>query len=270
MTDARFTRTELLLGPSAMERLTSSHVAVFGVGGVGGYVVEALARSAVGALDIVDADDVDVTNINRQIIATTATVGRPKVEVMAERIHDINPACKVVAHRCFFLPENADTFDFGAYDYVVDAVDTVSAKLAIIERAHDAGVPVISSMGAGRKLDPAAFEVADVFETSIDPLAKVMRRELRKRGIDALKVVYSKEPAKTMAPVGDETDADGDAGEAADAPANGRRGRPARRPTTPSCAFVPPVVGLIIASEVVKDLVGGAGADSAGLSDNLR
>ena len=220
-----FSRTELLLGTAAVEHLSHCHVAVFGVGGVGGYVVEALARSGVGALDIVDKDTVSVSNINRQIIATTDTVGQPKVQVMAQRIASINPTCKVLAHECFFLQETSGQFDFSQFDYVVDAVDTVTAKLQIVQQAKEAGVPVISSMGAGDKLDPTAFRVADIFDTKVDKLAKVMRRELRKREISALKVVYSEEEPRGTFPG--------------------------------SIAFVPSVAGLVLAGEVVKDLVKG-------------
>ena len=234
--DEKFIRTERLLGNAAMERLKRARVAVFGVGGVGGYVVEALARSGIGAMDLCDKDEVDVTNLNRQIIALTDTVGRPKVEVAAERIHKINPDCWVRLHQVFYLPETADQFDFSQYDYVVDAVDTVTAKLSLIQRAKEAGVPVISSMGAGNKLDPTAFRVADIYETSVCPLAKVMRRECRKRGIEKLKVVYSKEEALV--------------------PEKGVAEDPSRRSTPGSVAFVPSVAGLIIAGEVVKDLVG--------------
>ncbi|MBR2835396.1 MAG: tRNA threonylcarbamoyladenosine dehydratase [Coriobacteriales bacterium] len=234
-TDPRFSRTEMLLGEDALKKLANSRVIVFGIGGVGGYVVEALARSGVGALDVVDKDTVDITNINRQIIATTATVGIPKVDVAKERILSINPACCVTAHKCFFLPETASEFDFSAYDYCVDAVDTVTAKLAVIEHAQKARTPVISALGAGNKLDPIALRVADIYETSIDPLARIMRKECKKRGIPALKVVYSLEP-----PLVPQSDA---------APAPGKR-------TTPgSVPYVPSVMGLIIASEVVKDLL---------------
>ena len=226
--EGRFSRTELLIGKEGIEKLQRSRVAVFGVGGVGGFAVEALARSGVGALDLIDKDDVSMSNLNRQIIALTSTVGRPKVEVAAERISDINPDCKVTVHKTFYLPDTKDEFDFSDYDYVVDAIDTVTGKLLIIEEAKAANVPVISSMGAGNKLDPAAFEVADIYKTSVCPLAKVMRRELKKRGVDHLKVVYSKEEPKKPA---------------ADFPA--------------SIAFVPSVAGLIIAGEVVKDLVFG-------------
>lgn len=228
--DGRFSRTENLFGKEAMEKLAAARVAVFGIGGVGGYVVEALARSGVGAIDLVDSDRVCLSNINRQIIATQKTVGRYKVDVAAERVAEINPDCKVSVHKTFYLPETQDKFDFTDYDYIVDAIDTVTGKLAIIENAKKSGTPVISSMGAGNKTDPTAFKVADIFETSVCPLAKVMRRELKKRGIERLKVVYSTEEPKK--------------------PTGGERGAPA------SCAFVPSVVGLIIAGEVIKDLAG--------------
>ena len=241
--DDRFIRTRWLLGDEAMQRLGGSRVAVFGVGGVGGYVVEALARSGVGAIDLCDKDDVDVTNLNRQIVALQSTIGRPKVEVAAERILEINPDCRVIRHQVFFLPETKNQFDFTQYDYVVDAVDTVTAKLALIQQAKEAGVPIISSMGAGNKLDPTAFRVADIYDTTVCPLAKVMRRECRKRGIEHLKVVYSTEealvPDRGVALESGKTD-----------------GRPAgREKQSPgSVAFVPSVAGLIIAGEVVKDL----------------
>ena len=234
----QFTRTELLLGADAMEKLRGSRVVIFGVGGVGGYVTEALARSGVGAFELVDRDVVSVTNLNRQIIATWKTIGRDKTEVMAERIADINPEAQVTLRKCFFLPETADLFDFSRYDYVVDAVDTVTAKIEIILRAQQAGVPVISSMGAGNKLDPSKFEVADIYKTSVDPLARVMRRELKKRGVRKLKVVYSKE--EPMKPLG-RIEADPEAG---------------RKDVPGSSAFTPSAAGLLIASEVVKDLIG--------------
>ena len=231
----RFQRTEMLLGPEAMNRLGSARVAVFGVGGVGGYVVEALARSGIGALDLIDKDVVDETNINRQIIALTSTIGKPKVEVAAERVKDISPNCSVVTHQTFFLPETKEQFDFTQYDYVVDAIDTVSGKLLLIECAKEAGVPVISAMGAGNKLDPAGFRVCDLYETNFDGLARVMRKECRKRGIDALKVVWSDEAPLT--PEG-ETEHD-----------------PGRRSTPGSIAFVPSAAGLILAGEVIRDLI---------------
>ena len=236
----QFSRTELLLGSEAMQKLKNSRVAVFGVGGVGGYSVEALARSGVGAIDLIDNDTVSLTNINRQIIATLDTVGRYKVDVAEERIKSINPDCKVVKHKCFFLPETADEFDFNDYDYVVDAIDTVKGKLEIIVRAKQAETMVISSMGAGNKLDPAAFEVADISKTSVCPLAKTMRVQLRKIGINHLKVVYSKE-----APVVPRYNEDSALEQA----------ESVRRALPGSTAFVPSVVGLIIAGEVVKDLI---------------
>ena len=231
----RFSRTELLLGPRAMQRLKNARVAVFGIVGVGGFTVEALARSGVGALDLIDHDTVSLTNLNRQIIATEETIGRYKADVAAERVHSINPDCVVRTYRTFYLPDTADQFDFHQYDYVVDAVDTVTGKLLLIEQAKACGTPVISSMGAGNKLDPTAFRVADLYETDICPLAKVMRKECRKRGIDHLKVVYSREkPIAPQGPVQEET---------------------TRRSLPGSIAFVPSVVGLIIGGEVIKDLI---------------
>lgn len=231
----QFERLELLLGGQAIERLKSSTVVVFGIGGVGGYVVEALARSGVGSFVLVDNDEVSITNLNRQIIALHSTIGKNKVDVMAERIHDINPAASVTVKKCFFLPETADEFDFGSYDYVADCVDTVAAKVEIISRAREANVPVISSMGAGGKLHPEMFEVADISKTSVCPLAKAVRRELRNRGINNVKVVYSKEePIKNL--VGGQAD-----------PETGRH-------VPGSSAFTPSVAGLIMASEIVKDL----------------
>ena len=232
MEETQFIRTESLLGTEAMNTLGNARVAVFGVGGVGGYVIEALARSGVGALDIVDNDTVAISNINRQIIATHSSIGKYKVDVMKDRILDINPDCHVKTYRCFYLPETADQFDFSVYDYVVDAVDTVTAKLQIVMEAKGAGVPVISSMGAGNKLNPAEFCVADIYKTSMDPLAKVMRKELKKRGVDSLKVVYSQEKARKPL---------------VELKSN-------KRSTPGSIAFTPSVVGLIIASEVIKDI----------------
>jgi tRNA A37 threonylcarbamoyladenosine dehydratase len=219
-----------------MEHFSSCRVAVFGIGGVGGYVVEALARSGIGALDLIDNDKVSLTNINRQILATDKTVGKYKVDVARERVKDISPDCTVRTYRTFYLPKTQDQFDFSEYDYVVDAIDTVTGKLTIIENAKKAGVPVISSMGAGNKINPAAFEVADIYETSICPLAKVMRRELKKRGIDSLKVVYSKEPPMQCVCSSEEEE------------------YTERRSIPGSTAFVPPVAGLIIAGEVINDL----------------
>ena len=232
----QFSRTELLIGAEAMEKLHRSRVAVFGVGGVGGYVVEALARSGVGTLDLIDNDVVSLTNLNRQIIATHATLGMRKVDAAAERVRDICPEIQVNRHACFFLPENADTFDFTQYDYVVDAVDTVSAKIEIVLRAQAANVPVISSMGAGNKLDPSRFRVADISATKVCPLARAMRNLLRRKGVKHLKVVYSEEEA--LKPLG----------EAEDAP-QGKRATPG------STAFVPAAAGLILAGEVVRDLI---------------
>lgn len=229
-----FSRTELLLGAEAMERLKKARVAVFGVGGVGSYVVEALARSGVGSLDLIDRDTVSLTNINRQIIALRSTVGKYKVDVAKERVLDINPEAIVNAYRVFYLPETAGQFDFTEYDYVVDAIDTVTGKLMLAEQADRAGTPLISSMGAGNKLNAAAFEVADIYETSVCPLAKVMRRELKKRGIQKLKVVYSRE-----VPI---------------SPAAGDSGGPSGRQVPGSVAFVPSAAGLIIAGEVIRDL----------------
>ncbi len=235
--DNQFTRTRILLGDEAMQILKNSRVAVFGVGGVGGYVTEALARSGVGAFDLIDRDQVSITNLNRQIIATMKTIGMDKTQAMADRIRDINPEAEVTQHKCFYLPETADMFDFTLYDYVVDAVDTVTAKIEIILQAQRAGVPVISSMGAGNKLDPSKFEVADIYKTSVDPLARVMRRELKKRGVKKLKVVYSKE--EPLKPLG-RIEADPEAG---------------RKDVPGSSAFTPSAAGLLIASEVVRDLI---------------
>lgn len=237
-----FSRTGLLLGSEALEKLAQSRVAVFGIGGVGGYVVEALVRSGIGAVDLIDNDTVCLSNLNRQIIATRKTVGQYKTDVMKERIMDINPECKVEIHRCFYLPETKDEFDFLQYSYVVDAVDTVTAKIQLVVQAEEAGVPIISSMGAGNKLNPADFEITDIYKTSVCPLAKVMRRELKKRNVKHLKVVYSKE--EPITPTGNaETEQTG-----ADVASK-------RRSTPGSVAFVPSVVGLLIASEVVKDLI---------------
>ena len=235
----QFSRTEILLGKCGIDRLKKSRVAVFGIGGVGGYVAEALARSGAGALDLIDNDEVSLTNINRQIIALHSTVGRPKVDVMKERILDINPECNVRIFQCFYLPETKNLFDFTEYDYVVDAVDTVTAKIQLIVQAKEAGVPIISSMGAGNKLNPASFEVADISQTSVCPLARVMRQECKKRGIKDVKVVYSKEK-----PV--ESKLSEEEKKSAEQKGNGL--------APGSCAFVPSVAGLIIASEVVKDL----------------
>ena len=239
----QFERTRLLFGREAMEKLAASRVAVFGIGGVGGYVVEALARCGVGAIVLIDNDKVALSNLNRQIIATMDSVGREKTQVMKERIHSINPDCKVEVHNCFYLPETRDSFDFSAYDYVVDAVDTVTAKIDLVLSAQEAGTPIISSMGTGNKLNPAMFEVADIYKTSVDPLARVMRRELKKRGVKKLKVVYSREePVKT--------------GEMERLEEIREAEAPKRRSVPASNAFVPPSAGLLIASEVVRDLTG--------------
>ncbi len=232
----QFQRTRMLLGNEAADKLKKSHVIIFGVGGVGGYTAEAIARSGVGRISLVDRDTVSITNINRQIIALHSTVGRYKAEVMRDRILDINPEVKVTVHNCFFLPENADDFDFTEYDYVVDAVDTVTAKLEIIMRAKSSGVPVISSMGAGNKLDPTKFELADIYKTSVCPLARVMRSELKRRGVKNLKVVYSTEQTKKPENI------------------NGPDEHGKIAPG--SLAFVPSVAGLIIASAVIRDLSG--------------
>lgn len=229
----QLSRTALLIGVDGVEKLKKARVAVFGIGGVGGFVVEALARSGVGNLDLIDNDKVSLSNINRQIIALHSTVGKQKTQVMAERIKDINPEIRVKTHELFYLPETADEIDFSAYDYIVDAIDTVSGKIAIVENANKKNIPVISSMGTGNKLDPTAFEVADIQKTSVCPLARVMRRELKKRGIERLKVVYSKEEPCAPKEVDEET------GKAIPA----------------SISFVPSVAGLIIASEVIKDLI---------------
>lgn len=250
-------RTGMLIGEEGIHKLQNAKVAVFGIGGVGGYVVEALARSGVGVLELIDNDTVALSNINRQIIATHGTVGQYKVDAMKERILSINPKAVVHSRACFFLPENADTFDFTQYDYVVDAVDTVTAKLEIIMRAKAVGVPVISCMGAGNKLDPTKFEVTDIYKTTMCPLAKVMRRELKKRGVDKLKVVYSTEQALQPMMVEVESQStETEAGALRDAVKNAEAVTGARRSTPGSIAFVPAVAGLIAAGEVIKDLIG--------------
>ena len=253
-----FERTEMLLGTRAMDHLADCRVAVFGVGGVGGYVVEALARTGVGALDLIDHDRVSESNLNRQIIATRETIGMFKVRAAAERVASIAPACTVRGHQTMFLPDTQDQFAFGSYDYVVDAIDTVTGKLALITCAQAAGVPVISSMGAGNKLDAASFRVADIYETRICPLARVMRRECKKRGIQSLKVVYSEE--KPIRPRGAAADARAEAAPGDDASAHMERGR---RDIPGSVAFVPAAAGLIIAGEVVRDLTEGVRNPSA-------
>ena len=234
----QFQRTELLLGAEKMEHLARSRVAVFGIGGVGGYTVEALARSGVGTLDLIDNDTVSLTNLNRQIIALHSTIGQYKVDAAAARIHDICPDTVVHAHRCFYLPETAGEFDFTQYDCVVDAIDTVTGKLELVMRAKEAGVPIVCSMGAGNKLDPSAFRAADIYETKVCPLARVMRTECRKRGIRQLRVVYSEEPPITPAPSTESV--------------------PGKRSVPGSAAFVPSVAGLILAGEVVKILCSSA------------
>ena len=244
----QYSRTQLLLGKEAMETLHHSRVAVFGIGGVGGYTVEALARSGVGALDLIDDDKVCLTNLNRQIVATRKTVGQYKVDVAEQRIHEIDPNIKVTTYKTFFTPETQDQFDFTQYDYVVDAIDTVTGKIALVVKAKEAGTPIICAMGAGNKMDPTRFEVTDIYKTSVCPLAKVMRTECRKRRIKHLKVVYSKEPA--MTPMADGA-AQGDT-----CPADAQRKGAPRRTVPGSNAFVPSVAGLIIGGEVIKDLVG--------------
>ena len=247
----QFSRTELLLGKEGMERLKKVRVAVFGIGGVGGFTVEALARSGVGSFDLIDDDMVCLTNINRQLIATVKTVGKYKVDIMKERILEINPRAQVEVHPCFYLPDTADRFDFSKYDYVVDAIDTVSAKIDLVLRAQEKQVPIISCMGAGNKLDPTRFEVTDIYKTSVCPLAKVMRRELKKKGVQKLKVVYSKEPART--PLEDmalscKTNCI--------CPPGSEKRCTIKRQIPGSISFVPSVAGLIIAGEVIKDITG--------------
>ena len=230
----QFSRTELLIGEAGVAKLQRSRVAVFGIGGVGGYVVEALARAGVGALDLIDSDTVSLSNINRQIIALHSTVGESKVKVAAARAKDINPDIKITEHNCFYLPETKEQFDFTQYDYVADAVDTVAAKIALVEQANAAVVPIISAMGAGNKLNAGAFKVADISKTAVCPLAKVMRRELRQRGINHLKVVYSEEPPLTPASCNEPS---------------------GKRQTPGSISYVPPLVGLLMAGEIIKDLL---------------
>ena len=231
MKENQFERTALLLGKASVEKLAEKRVAVFGVGGVGGFVCEGLVRAGIGAIDIVDKDIVAISNINRQLIALHSTVGKNKVDVLEERLKDINKNLIIKKYKCFFLPETSETFDFREYDYVVDAIDTVTGKIELILKANEAGVPIISAMGAGNKLDPTAFQVSDIYKTSVCPLARVMRRELKKRGVEKLKVVYSKEePIKPQFEEGEEV-------------------------VPGSVSFVPPALGLIIASEIVKDLI---------------
>lgn len=246
----QFSRTELLLGRESMEKLAASRIAVFGIGGVGGYTVEALVRSGIGEIDLIDDDKVCLTNINRQIFATRSTVGKYKVDVAAQRIAEINPDTKVNTFKTFYSPQTSSEFDFKNYDYIVDAIDTVTGKIELVVNAYGAGTPIISSMGAGNKLDASAFEVADIYKTSVCPLARVMRYELKKRGIPKLKVVYSKE--KPLTPIDD-------AGTSCKSncicPPGTARKCTARRQVPGSTAFVPSVAGLIIAGEVVKDLI---------------
>lgn len=246
----QFSRTELLLGKEAMEKLNNSKVAIFGIGGVGGYTAEALVRSGVGTLDLIDDDKVCLTNINRQIFATRKTVGKYKVDVAEERLHDINPDAIINTHKTFYMPDTAEQFDFSQYDYIVDAIDTVAGKITLVVNADKAGTPIISSMGAGNKLDASAFEVADIYSTSVCPLARVMRTELRKRKIKSLKVVYSKE--KPITPVDDMAIS---CKQHCICPPGTARKCTQRRQVPGSTAFVPSVVGLIIAGEVVKDLI---------------
>ena len=250
----QFSRTQLLLGQEGMEKLFQARVAVFGIGGVGGYTVEALARSGVGTLDLIDDDRICLTNLNRQIFATRKTVGQYKVDIAQQRILEINPKAVVHTYKTFYAPQTAELFDFTQYDYVVDAIDTVTGKLELVEQAEKAGVPIISSMGAGNKMDPTAFEVADIYETSVCPLARVMRKELKKRGIKKLKVVYSKEPP--MTPIDDMAIS---CRTNCVCPPGTARKCTQRRQVPGSNAFVPSVVGLIIAGEVVKDLTGAGG-----------
>ena len=246
----QFSRTELLFGKEAMDKLAGSKVAVFGIGGVGGYVCEALVRSGVGAFDLIDDDKVFLTNLNRQIIATRSTVGKYKTDVMRDRMLDINPNVEVEVHKCFFLPENADDFPWDSYDYVVDAVDTVTAKIALVMKCKEKNIPIISSMGAGNKLDGSQFKVADIYKTKVCPLAKVMRRELKKRGVKKLKVVYSEEiptrPIEDMA-ISCKNNCI--------CPPGAEHKCTERRDIPGSVAFVPSVAGLIIAGEVAKDLI---------------
>lgn len=247
----QFSRTQLLIGKDGMDRLAGARVAVFGIGGVGGYTVEALARSGVGTLDLIDDDRVCLTNLNRQIYATRKTIGKYKVDVAKERILEINPHAVVNLYKTFYVPETAEQFDFSAYDYVVDTIDTVTGKVALVLQAQEAGTPIISCMGAGNKMDPTAFRVADIYETSVCPLARVMRRELRKRGVPALKVVYSQE--KALEPIEDQEIS---CRSHCICPPDTARTCTVRRQIPGSNAFVPSTAGLIIAGEVVKDLIG--------------
>lgn len=243
-----FSRTELLIGAAALSKLKNSHVAVFGIGGVGSYTVEGLSRSGVGKFTLVDDDCICLTNLNRQLPATTRTVGRPKVEVMRERILDINPRAEVITHQKFYLPDTAEELLADTFDYIVDAMDTVTAKLDLIVRAKSRQIPVISCMGAGNKLDPTRFEVADIADTTDCPLARVVRRELRKRGVQSLKVIYSREKPLTPA-------AEGACGKQCICPPGSARTCAARRAVPGSISFVPSVAGLIMAGEVIKDII---------------
>jgi tRNA A37 threonylcarbamoyladenosine dehydratase len=245
----QFSRTELIFGKSSMQKLKESRVAIFGVGGVGGYAMEALARSGIGALDLIDDDKICLTNINRQILATLKTIGKYKVDVAKERVHEICPQILVNVHKCFYMPDTADQFNFKNYDYIIDAIDTVTGKIEIIMRANEAGIPVISSMGAGNKIDASAFKVADIYETSVCPLARVMRRELKKRGIKNLKVVYSQEPV--IRPI---ENMEISCRNNCICPPGTARKCTERRDIPGSNAFVPSVAGLIIAGEVIKDI----------------
>lgn len=238
----QFSRTELLFGKKAMEKLARSRVAVFGIGGVGGYAVEALVRSGIGAIDLIDNDKISLTNLNRQIIATRKTIGQYKVDVMMERIKEINSDCQVKVYKCFYLPETKELFTFQEYDYIIDAIDTVTGKIQLVLQAREAKTPIISSMGAGNKLDPTQFEVADIYETSVCPLAKVMRHELKKWGVEKLLVVYSKEKPKMPLENFQDRDNDSDI-------------KNKKRQIPGSNAFVPSTVGLIIASTVIKELI---------------
>jgi tRNA A37 threonylcarbamoyladenosine dehydratase len=246
----QFSRSELLIGKEGIEKLHKSRVAIFGIGGVGGYTVDALVRSGVEQIDLIDDDKVCLTNLNRQLIATRKTVGKDKVDIMRERILEINPKVTVNVYKTFFLPENADTFPFEEYDYVVDAVDTVTAKISLVMKCQEMNIPIISCMGAGNKMDASAFKVADIYKTKVCPLAKVMRRELKKRGVKKLKVVYSEE--KPMTPIEDEND---NCKNHCICPPGVQRTCLQRRSVPGSMAFVPAVAGLIIAGEVVKDLI---------------
>lgn len=245
----QFSRSQLLLGAEAIKKLKDSAVAVFGIGGVGSYAVEALVRGGIGSLALFDDDRVCLTNLNRQLHATRKTIGTPKVEAMRDRILEINPDCRVELHQCFYTPENAGEFDLSKYDYIIDAVDTVTAKLELITRAKQSETPIISCMGAGNKLDPTRFEVADIFDTSVCPLARVMRRELKARGIQSLKVVYSKEPP--LQPI---DDCEISCRNHCVCPPGTQRKCTARRAIPGSVSFVPPVAGMILAGEVIKDL----------------